>query len=460
MAFDGCKYCKRHASMVDDTSSEKNECPYIIDEVSGQMCGKERRVVASDGRKYCQRHASMVDGTSYEKDECPYIIDEVSMQICGEPRYTVASDGCKYCKRHASIIDGKSFVCPYITDESSENKCGERAAVVANDGIRYCRLHAGIIDKICLEPGCGSRPGIEKWCGGYCKDHARMQGMIEKNMCLEPGCESWRVFTEWSHGYCGVHAPAHGYKDPNTCRQPNCRQPSRRETWCKGYCKFHAKSSGHEPQPRHTASFKSARVPIDTYQDENFPSSHTGEMDQQCRYCYALHFKGELIRSGKPHYNICCQNGKLRDIEQIPAPHKALEDLLIGYSARSRHFREHVREYNAALSFVSLGCNIDTPPGHGPPVFRIHGAMYHNSMAMDIETGTKGAAKYAQLYLYDHKEALMQRMARNPRLRKDILDELQTMLEETSPFPASYRFMKEIPQTALALGVLTSDVSN
>ena len=111
------------------------------------------------------------------------------MRICGQPRYTVASDGCKYCKRHASIIDGKSSVCPYITEEGSENKCGERASVVANDGIRYCRLHAGIIDKICLEPDVEADLVSKKWCGGYCKDHARIHGMIEKNMCLEPGCE-------------------------------------------------------------------------------------------------------------------------------------------------------------------------------------------------------------------------------------------------------------------------------
>ena len=68
--------------MVDGTSYEKDECPYI-DEVSGQMCRKQRRVIASDGRKYCQRHASMVDRTSYEQNDspafcgkCPYIEDK------------------------------------------------------------------------------------------------------------------------------------------------------------------------------------------------------------------------------------------------------------------------------------------------------------------------------------------------------------------------------------------------
>ena len=86
---------------------------------------------------------------------------------------------------------------------------------------------------------------------------------------------------------------------------------------------------------------------------------------------------------------------------------------------------------------VSFGAAISPPPGRGPPVFRVHGAVYHASVALDPDAQAGG--KYAQLYLYESGEALHQRSLQHPRLSEEVLNDLQGMLEEESPFVATYR---------------------
>ena len=46
----------------------------------------------------------------------------------------------------------------------------------------------------------------------------------------------------------------------------------------------------------------------------------------------------------------------------------------------------------------------------------------------------KNSPRYAQLYLYDHAEALRMRTQKHPDLNKDILEGLQTLIETTSPY--------------------------
>jgi hypothetical protein len=40
-------------------------------------------------------------------------------------------------------------------------------------------------------------------------------------------------------------------------------------------------------------------------------------------------------------------------------------DLFVGENDESKHFREHIRQYNSAMSFVSFGSHITLPPGMG-----------------------------------------------------------------------------------------------
>ena len=197
-------------------------------------------------------------------------------------------------------------------------------------------------------------------------------------------------------------------------------------------------------------SDESCLVEIDCYDDDLFDKHDVGGMERACEHCGSWNFEGELV--GQPlHFNICCRNGKLSHLPKIPEPPEELHDLLAGRDVESRKFRERIREYNSALSFVSFGADIKPPPGHGPPVFRIHGAVYHASVALDVRRPTEG--KYAQLYLYDHGHALDLRTRRNPELSPKIMESLQTMLEEISPFVEGYRQMCHVARQALDTGV-------
>ncbi|GBN28214.1 hypothetical protein AVEN_191800-1 [Araneus ventricosus] len=54
-----------------------------------------------------------------------------------------------------------------------------------------------------------------------------------------------------------------------------------------------------------------------------------------------------------------------------------LQDLLTSDSLESKNYRKHIREYNSALAFASIGAQIKPLPGTGPYCYRIHGKIYH-----------------------------------------------------------------------------------
>ena len=64
----------------------------------------------------------------------------------------------------------------------------------------------------------------------------------------------------------------------------------------------------------------------------------------QCQYCQAVNFEEELVGQ-PPHFNLCCQNAKLRHLEPLHHPPKELQNLL-----QNRPFLDQIRYYNGAFS--------------------------------------------------------------------------------------------------------------
>jgi hypothetical protein len=61
--------------------SPSRGCPFLVDSVTGSVCGKEQRQIATvDGLMYCKRHAKMTDGDQVrvkEKEKfCPVCREE------------------------------------------------------------------------------------------------------------------------------------------------------------------------------------------------------------------------------------------------------------------------------------------------------------------------------------------------------------------------------------------------
>ena len=104
-------------------------------------------------------------------------------------------------------------------------------------------------------------------------------------------------------------------------------------------------------------------VPVDT-------TSFVGTRTYPCVHCHALKFHGEL------HNNSCCLNGQLAALPTLPLPPVQLQQLFFGTSRRAVFFREHIRLFNSAMAFASMGVSA-IKLGWGIPAFRVHGSTYH-----------------------------------------------------------------------------------
>ncbi|GBM58541.1 hypothetical protein AVEN_268613-1 [Araneus ventricosus] len=103
-------------------------------------------------------------------------------------------------------------------------------------------------------------------------------------------------------------------------------------------------------------------------------------MSEVCKFCGALYWKNEVNSSEK--YTKCCHDVKVRLLNLTEVP-DLFKELLCSNSQEAKNYRQHIREYNAALAFVSMGVEIKAPPGTGPYCFHIHGQIYHMVSPLD-----------------------------------------------------------------------------
>ena len=160
-----------------------------------------------------------------------------------------------------------------------------------------------------------------------------------------------------------------------------------------------------------------------------------------------------------PEFSTCCAKGKviLPPLKKPPPP---LDILLTGTDPRSRSFRQNIRMYNSALSFTSIGANIDhqVTGTSGVYNFRIHGEMYHRigTLLPDFEI----QPQFAQIYIYDTDHEVENRLNIIPNLDSTILAELQQMLHDINPYVNIFRqtgnLLKQNPSLDLKL-VITNN---
>jgi mono/diheme cytochrome c family protein len=160
-------------------------------------------------------------------------------------------------------------------------------------------------------------------------------------------------------------------------------------------------------------------------------------MTEECDLCGSLNFPEERVSRG--HFTICCSHGKTRHLPSFDEPGPVLRQLLTSHDARARSFRNHIRSYNAALSFMSVGAKVVAPPGVGPPVYKVHGSICHWTGGLLPAAGEDPV--YAQLYIYDPAEALQTRMSHNPEARAETMEALQEELAAENYYAQSYRHM-------------------
>lgn len=261
------------------------------------------------------------------------------------------------------------------------------------------------------------------------------------------------------------------------CAWPGCQRGARQGGYCQQHTGLAAPESPHvaldiaaaappaplahnsPEQPRkrarkHNNSPISADVGIDDYQDDMLQTLVFDGMILQCPHCGSWNFPAERVGSGlTAKVTLCCQNGKV-SLPPLPDAPQPLRSWLRGDSALARHVRQNIRRYNAAMSFVSFGAQLEVRSGargvgSAPPVCIVHGAVYHHSHP--LRPARRDDARFAQMYLYDATEATSLRLARDTALREDVLSDLANMLDTArNPYVDAYRRMGELTQAVRA----------
>ena len=137
-----------------------------------------------------------------------------------------------------------------------------------------------------------------------------------------------------------------------------------------------------------------------------------------------------------PVFNLCCHGGTII-LPELHATPPELARLLRGTDERAREFRTHIRAYNNALSFTSLGVQLDQSVADtrgGAYNFRIHGSLYHRIGSLLPNTDAD-SPRFAQIYVHDPATQLETRQAvARANIRADTLEELQGMMYRVNPF--------------------------
>lgn len=171
-------------------------------------------------------------------------------------------------------------------------------------------------------------------------------------------------------------------------------------------------------------------------------TDYLGPMNVKCKHCNALHFKDEMVAGKGKSFNTCCNHGKVK-IDDIKYPNY-LTNLFINNDTNSNAFLNNIRRYNSNFAFASLNTNVVNFNNNrpGPFCFKSLGDVYYKIItslhANENTTPTNG-----QVFIYDGEEAVNYRKARDNTLKKDILQNLQTMFKEHNIHAQSYLMMQE-----------------
>ncbi|KAL1717976.1 hypothetical protein EV715DRAFT_172465, partial [Schizophyllum commune] len=172
-----------------------------------------------------------------------------------------------------------------------------------------------------------------------------------------------------------------------------------------------------------------------------------GNMTVSCSSCRALHWNDERLTSSKkntPIFGLCCDSGQVR-LPLLAQPPPFLYHLYESDSTIARAFRKHIRQYNNAFAFTSLGVQEDRAlnmSGRSAWVFRIHGELCHYSSALERTDAARPC--FAQVYIYDPAVAHAHRVANNDNLDSAVLMELERELRAYNPYARIYQHAYEV----------------
>ena len=185
-----------------------------------------------------------------------------------------------------------------------------------------------------------------------------------------------------------------------------------------------------------------------------------GQMAIHCAHCDALHWIEERITSSprtRPIFTTCCSGGKVT-LPPLAQPRSPLRDLLEWQTPEAKQFRNHIRKYNNAFAFTSVGAKIDQSMARGGVyTYRLQGELHHRMGSLLLREGE--TPKFAQIYIHDLQMQEDCRLNFREELHPNILHQLQRMLQDVNPYAQLYesarRRLSTHPAAPLSLRLVT-----
>lgn len=176
------------------------------------------------------------------------------------------------------------------------------------------------------------------------------------------------------------------------------------------------------------------------------PERHSlGRMTTICPYCSASMWVDERSEGGvsTAKFQLCCGTGKyvLPPLQETPP---VISNLLRGNDQRSKEFKKHIRSYNNALGFTSMGVKLDSSVQNsrgGAYAFRIHGSIYHRIGS--LLPPESSAPSFAQIYVYDAENEINNRHAVASHVDIGTLADLQTLMHDVNPIVRDFKTMNQ-----------------
>ena len=157
----------------------------------------------------------------------------------------------------------------------------------------------------------------------------------------------------------------------------------------------------------------------------------------ECKGSFWCDEKLSISTKKEYKFGMCCKQGKIK-LPKFNVPPLPLQHLLVADTNESKTFQQHIRAYNSALGFASIGANVsETISGKGVYTFKIQESVYHRMGSLLPSANEKPS--FAQICFHDTENETSNRLNSMSGLNESILASLQEMIHLFNPFYAKFK---------------------